>query len=163
MSEFLIWRDAWLLGIEALDADHKEMVRLLNALVPAGPVAGDHSIGAAQAEAADLTRETVRGRLEALISLLRHHFDREESFLRAIDYPGYTGHQREHIMQMAEFTDLRRCLNDSETGCMDEETVQSIKNWFFNHVIAEDRLFADYFFRVCNGRIPDDGGTENTA
>jgi len=32
-SPLIVWRDAWCLGIEALDADHQELVRLLNQLL----------------------------------------------------------------------------------------------------------------------------------
>ena len=32
MAELLVWRDEWLLGIEPFDADHKELVKLLNRL-----------------------------------------------------------------------------------------------------------------------------------
>jgi len=42
-------------------------------------------------------------------------------------------------MQMAEFVDLRRRLADETTRYVDPDTVQGIRNWFFNHVIAEDR------------------------
>lgn len=34
-SPLIVWRDAWCLGIEALDAAHQELVRLLNQLLEA--------------------------------------------------------------------------------------------------------------------------------
>ena len=58
---------------------------------------------------------------------------------------------------MAEFTDLGRSMDEGAAACVDEQTVQSIKNWFLNHVIAEDRLYADFFFRVRGGRVPPHG------
>ena len=45
-------------------------------------------------------------------------------------------------MQMAEFVDLRRRLADETTRYIDPATVQGIRNWFFKHVIAEDREYA---------------------
>jgi hemerythrin len=56
-------------------------------------------------------------------------------------------------MQMAEFVDLRRRLADETTRYIDRATVQGIRNWFFNHVIAEDREYAAYLFKVFGGRI----------
>jgi hypothetical protein len=43
---------------------------------------------------------------------------------------------------MAEFVDLRRRLADETTPYIDPATVRGIRNWFFNHVIAEDREYA---------------------
>ena len=45
-------------------------------------------------------------------------------------------------MQMAEFVDLRRRLADETTPYIDPATVRGIRNWFFNHVIAEDQEYA---------------------
>jgi hypothetical protein len=56
---------------------------------------------------------------------------------------------------MAEFVDLRRRLAEPTTRCIDPDTVRGIRNWFFNHVIAEDREYAAYFFKVCGGRLPE--------
>ena len=65
-------------------------------------------------------------------------------------------------MQMAEFVDLRRRLADETTCYIDPDTVQGIRNWFFNHVIAEDREYAAYFFSVRGGRMPE-GTSEGSA
>lgn len=153
MTDFLMWRDSWLLGIEEIDADHQEMVRLTNRLVELRVPVGE---SAAQAPVGEPSLEALKRRLEELIDKVRTHFDREERFLRAIGYPGYAEHRREHLMQMAEFTDLRRCLERDGSQCMDLQTLQSIKDWFFNHVIAEDRVYAEYFFADCGGRLPDE-------
>ncbi|MCU0972204.1 MAG: hemerythrin domain-containing protein [Gammaproteobacteria bacterium] len=156
MAAFLTWRDDLLMGIDVLDADHQEMVRLLNLLVaagqaPPGPPAPDDDPDPASRRPAAAALE----HLDALITHLRGHFEREEAFLRAIRYPDYVDHKREHTMQMAEFVDLRRRLADESTRYVDAETVQSFRHWFFNHVIAEDREYAAYFFKACGGRIPE--------
>ena len=156
MTAFLTWRDDLLMGIDVLDADHQQMVMLLNLLVAAGkpppdpPALDDNPASTSQTPAV-----AALGHLDALIAHVRVHFEREEAFLRAIGYPDYVEHKREHAMQMAEFVDLRRRLADETTCYIDPDTVQGIRNWFFNHVIAEDREYAAYFFKVCGGRIPE--------
>ncbi len=156
MTAFLTWRDDLLMGIDVLDADHQQMVRLLNLLVAAGepppdPPApdGDPEPTSQRPAAAALQH------LDDLIAHVRGHFEREEAFLRAIGYPDYVDHKREHAMQMAEFVDLRRRLAEETTRYIDPETVQEFRHWFFNHVIAEDRKYAAYFFKACGGRIPE--------
>jgi hemerythrin len=156
MTAFLTWRDDLLMGIDVLDADHQQMVVLLNLLVAAGeppsdsPALDDNPESSSQKAAVAALEH-----LDALIAHVRDHFEREEAFLRAIRYPGYVDHKREHTMQMAEFVDLRRHLADDTTVGIDAETVQGFRHWFFNHVIAEDREYAAHFFEACGGRIPE--------
>ena len=163
MTVFLTWRDDLLMGIDVLDADHQQMVMLLNLLVAAGeappdpPALDDKSPSTSQTPAA-----AALDHLDALITHVRGHFEREEAFLRAIGYPDYVDHKREHTMQMAEFVDLRRRLAGETTRYIDPDTVQGIRNWFFNHVIAEDREYAAYFFKVCGGQIPE-GTSEGSS
>jgi hemerythrin len=163
MTAFLTWRDDLLMGIDVLDADHQQMVMLLNLLVAAGEPSPDPP---ALDDDPESTMQTpavgVLEHLDALITHVRGHFEREEAFLRAIGYPNYADHKREHTMQMAEFVDLRRRLADETTRYIDPATVQGIRNWFFNHVIAEDREYAAYFFKVFGGRIreaPSEGSS----
>jgi hemerythrin len=132
------------------------MVMLLNLLVAAGEPAPDPpALDGNPPSTSQTPAVAALEHLDALIAHVRGHFEREEAFLRAIGYPDYIDHKREHTMQMAEFVDLRRRLADETTRYVDPDTVQGIRNWFFSHVIAEDREYAAYFFRVCGGRIPE--------
>jgi hemerythrin len=138
MSDHLTWRPAWDLGIEVIDVDHREMVRLINRLSdPAEP-------------------PPVAERLGDLIDHLRHHFVVEEEFLVSIRYPQANQHAREHHVQLAELVALARLLRGADAKVLDPAELRSIKDWFFNHVIAEDRRFADYYRRI--GGETDTGG-----
>jgi hemerythrin len=132
VTEALVWREAYALGVELLDAQHREMVRLINLVLDSE--AGDEA-GA---------------RLDAMIAHLRRHFETEEVFLRAIDYPLTEEHSREHSLQLAEFVDLRRSIarGDESVGA---EIRAEVRQWFFNHVVAEDRRFGAYYRRVVCG------------
>lgn len=133
MSDPLIWRDDWTLGIDLLDEHHRDMVRLINRLFDAS----DPS--------------PLIERLDALIAHLRRHFDAEERFLRAIDFRDTDEHCREHLLQMAEFIDLRRGISRGGAAVLDEDDQTSIRHWFFNHVVAEDRRFGVYYSNVICG------------
>jgi hemerythrin len=156
MTAFLTWRDDLLMGIDVLDADHQQMVTLLNLLVAAGaPPPDPPGPDGNPPSTAQTPAVAALEHLDALIAHVRGHFEREEAFLRAIGYPDYVDHKREHTMHMAEFVDLRGRLADETTSHVDLDTVQGIRNWFFNHVIAEDREYAAYFFKACGGRLPE--------
>jgi len=133
MSDPLIWRDDWALGIDLLDEEHREMVRLINRLFDAS-------------DSSPLTE-----RLDALIAHLRSHFNTEERFLRAIDFRDTDEHCREHQLQMAEFVDLRRSITRSDASALDAGDLTSIRHWFFNHVVAEDRRFGVFYSDVVCG------------
>lgn len=131
MTELLTWRDDWLLDIDLLDDEHRQMVHLINRL--ATP---DETIPLIQ-------------RLDDLIAHLRGHFQLELVFLREIGYPDMGGHSREHSMQMAEFVDMRRELARiplaSQPQTLEASDLRAIKHWFFNHVVAEDRRYAAFY------------------
>ena len=132
MAAPLIWSDSWLLEIDVLDQAHREMVRLINRLIEA-----------------DSTSATVAC-LEELIALLRAHFRDEEAFLAAIGYPSREAHRREHRIQLAEFVDLHRRVAAREDALLDASNLSEVRDWFFNHVVAEDKNFADFYHKaVC--------------
>jgi hemerythrin len=127
MNFTLRWQDAWWLDIQSLDEDHQQMVELVNQL-------------AGCKDAAE-TREA----MDALIAHVRSHFRREEDFLAEIGYPHSARHKREHAMQLAEFVLLRRDLDANPELMVDRATLEGIKGWFLNHVIAEDKVYAAFY------------------
>ena len=80
-----------------------------------------------------------------MVEHLRAHFAREESFLQSIDYPFFDEHRGEHALEMAELAELRRELLNRPSRRLDQESIAGIKRWFFNHVIAEDHRYAEYY------------------
>jgi hemerythrin len=133
MTDTLTWRDDWLLQIELLDADHRELVRLMNRL----------------SDADDL--DPLPRRITQLIEHLRRHFHVEQVFLRSIDYPDLEQHTREHALQLAELVDMSRRFAGSDAAVLEGAELRALKDWFFNHVIAEDRRFAAYYREIVCG------------
>jgi len=88
-------------GIEALDTDHRDLVRLLNRLLEFQGQARGHSEGQ-QADGGPGPVEPGQvADLAALIAYLREHFRREEELMAAIRYAGLEDHCSEHAMQIA--------------------------------------------------------------
>ena len=131
-DEALVWRESYATGVGLLDDEHRAMVRLINQLLDPADAA------------------PVGARLDALIAHLRRHFETEQVFLRAIDYPLAAEHTREHALQMAEFVDMRRTLAHADAALSAADRT-AIRQWFFNHVVAEDRRFGAYYRRVVCG------------
>lgn len=148
MAEMLVWRDAWLLGIKPIDAEHKEMVRLLNRLAYSSktPDGRTFTLGVSRKDNGRLPG-SLPERIDELIAHLRHHYKKEEAFLKEISYPEYQAHKRDHAMEMAEFIHMRREIKESGVESLDQATLKHLKAWFFNHVVSEDKRFAEYYFK----------------
>ena len=142
----MIWRDTWLLGIRALDKDHKEIVRLMNQLPCCGtpPEVWRAYLPKAQPKSTETPASFIK-KFDALISHIRQHFKTEEAFLRSINYPEHHNHTIEHSMDLAEFMEMRYELVESDADALDKKYMMKLKNWFFHHVMVKDRKFADYY------------------
>lgn len=136
MNERLVWHDEWALGIEPLDTDHRQAVILL-----------DHLFALEHAR-------PLTARLDDLIAHLRRHFDAEQMFLRSIDYPEWQTHCRDHLLQLAELVELKRELEHSGAIRLSDEDASAIRQWFFAHMLAEDRRFALYYRAKLNRSQP---------
>ncbi|WP_295443433.1 hemerythrin family protein [uncultured Thiodictyon sp.] len=137
MAAFLTWLNQWQTGIDWIDDDHREIAAILNRLVEVNghPLTQDPEIAQCRVFIV----------LDALIERTRRHFQAEEAFLRTIRFPGYEGHRCEHAMQLAEFADLRRSLEQDGAMRLSPDTLEEFKRWFFNHVVVEDRDYVDYY------------------
>lgn len=129
VPEYLAWRDEWLLGIDDIDGDHRQLVALINSL-------------ADEQDPLPLTE-----RMNRVKQHLQGHFAREEAFMQAIEFPDADMHASDHAIQVAEFTAVYRELAGSSDNCLDPETLSEIKTWFLNHVVAEDQRFAQFYHR----------------
>ena len=137
MAVFLTWLTKWQTGVAWVDDDHREITGMLNRIVEAN--------GRAPPQDPETAGREVLAALDALIERTRRHIQAEEDFLLEVRLPGYHGHRCEHALQLAEFTDLRRTLEQDGAPGLNPETLQAFKRWFFNHVIVEDRDYADYY------------------
>ena len=150
MTRILTWRDEWTLGIDTLDDDHRAIVELLLEISrrfggePGGPAGPEESANAS----AD-PDEYLYAALDRFGTFVRQHFQREEEFIRTIDYPGLPDHSSEHALLMAELTDLVRELRERCVAYLDPRDLDTFKQWVVAHILGADRRFADHYFKIC--------------
>lgn len=135
----LVWRDEWCMGIPALDADHRRLVTLVNALLASRPRFEQSLGGTGDDREPDTAERESFARFEALLDHLRDHFEREEALMLSIDYDDFQSHKCEHSLQIAELTELRRQVSRERGGTFSQESLLWVKRWCFDHFIAEDR------------------------
>lgn len=125
MSEF-VWTEAMSVGVPALDADHRCLVRIINLL---------HD-----AEGNDTNRviDTV---MEALNRYARFHFAREEQVMLACGFPALGVHRAEH----AGFSRMLETIPQRPRGeTAARELLDYLKDWLLHHILIQDMAYKPY-------------------
>lgn len=123
------WDERFSIGVPSLDAQHHEMVKLLNALYDA--LQDGHG------------QEVLGGICKDLVRYAQTHCSYEEALMAAKDYPDLTAHRKEHddfrhqtfaLMQKAETGGLTPAL----------ETLRVMKDWLGHHIGGTDRALGQF-------------------
>jgi hemerythrin len=131
----LPWSDSFKVGIEALDADHRALVRLINEVCACW----------AQGDGGEARR-----RLDALVTLAREHFQREEVVLRRLSsYDKLPDHVSEHRTRTKQLIDLVQQFHEADDVSRQRQLCVNLVDWFVRQSIGHDAAIKGYF---------DDGG-----
>jgi hemerythrin-like metal-binding protein len=121
------WQPLFETGVAHIDKQHRELLRILNALeraVAAG--SGDEAVVVALS---DMTNYTAI------------HFRTEESYMRAINYPELKHHADIHselVSRVKVYLDRARC----PSGLKAEELLAMLTDWLIDHIVVEDKKIA---------------------
>jgi hemerythrin-like metal-binding protein len=139
VAAFITWSDDWLLGIDALDNQHKVLADCINKLV-----VECRQAEAATTESVEERKERLAGLFNELYTTTKKHFSLEEAFMRHEGYPFYTAHAREHVMLIAELK--ATFVNSLKEGCsnLNHDILTALKSWLIAHVSHSDRDFANF-------------------
>ena len=99
----LVWMDAYSVGIDVLDNQHKELVRIVNQFHENLP----HFTGF-DCLSTPFKRIGIYGTILSLRSYFLNHFSTEERFMMRSKYPGFFEHKKEHdlfIRKVFDFED----------------------------------------------------------
>jgi hemerythrin len=127
MAEFhLEWRDEYLLGVEELDYEHKDLFNRLNEL-------HDELVR-------DSNRERVEGCLGEIYARVDAHFALEENFMREKKYSGYEAHKKQHDNFLDELREVSDRLLSSGVDPAERDAMEAkLHSWVLNHFTTTDR------------------------
>ena len=130
---FMPWTSELELGIEEIDNQHKELVRLANVLHDeiSGPAPQREAIGAV---------------LEGLVDYTHNHFIVEEVLFQQHDYPETPAHQAQHNRFTEKAMDLLLRFEDGEE--VSTEALDFLKDWLVHHICRVDRAYLSFFQEV---------------
>ena len=121
------WSDQLAVKYEPMDATHREFVTLCAALNETG--ANDYL-----------------ARLDAMIAHSIEHFEQENRWMDAFDFPTVGCHVREHNTVLGVLNDVRERVagGDAELGA---RLAEELPQWFEHHVANMDTALAEFLQR----------------
>ena len=122
----LEWRDEYLLGVEELDFEHKDLFRRLNEL---------H-----EELVRDSSKEHVAGCLGEIYARVDAHFALEENYMREKKYDGYEKHKKQHDNFLDELREISDRLLSSGIELVERDALEAkLQGWVLNHFTTTDR------------------------
>ena len=133
MSEFE-WSEGMSVGVQALDSDHKCLVRIINLL--------DEVHDSKEAS------RTIEMVLDTLMLYGRFHFAREEKVMATCEFPGTSFHMAEHQGFARYISTLRERYGKKADTKMASELLQYLTGWLRHHILIQDMAFKPYVMGV---------------
>ena len=123
------WSEAFVVGIDAVDRQHKGLFQAMNHFFHSVTGEQPHSPQASSA-------------LEALVTLARQHLLDEEALMQRAGYSDLARHKQVHDRLRAELDQLlRRYEQEQGAEAIAEELSMFLKNWLIDHIFRVDKQY----------------------
>ena len=122
----LIWSDDLNIGIDVIDAQHRRIVELANAL---------------EAAALRQDRAAAGAVMDELIDYTLSHFTFEEALMEDAGYEFDQAHRHLHEVFAARVESYRRRFRSGEEVALDLRSM--LVRWLYQHIRHDDRAYAD--------------------
>jgi hemerythrin len=121
------WETAYSVGIEEIDNQHKELLRLFS--VVQDTVNADQGWSAIHFSILEVT------------DFARFHFRFEEALMRLYAFPDFENHCNAHLRILA---DADRLVGESLRDDASSEVANFLRNWLITHIQGSDRSYAQH-------------------
>jgi hemerythrin-like metal-binding protein len=123
----ITWSSKYSVGVEALDNQHKALMKALNDLHAAA------MMGKAKEAAGPLIRQ--------IISVANEHFAAEVKLMQAFKFPGLAAHRTKHAELAAQFRELVARHEKGDTTVY-TQMLYFMRDWQTSHMQTDDREYA---------------------
>jgi hemerythrin len=131
-----VWSEQMSVGVPALDADHRCLVRLVNLL---RDVEGEDA------------RRAVETVLDTLVVYCRYHFAREERVMAWCGFPGAGVHRGEHEEFAHNLARLRHRYTAQGDRAIVGELRDRLTGWLRHHILIQDMAYKPYVLAADGG------------
>ena len=125
----ITWTEDFTLGIEPFDSHHKQLISLINEAISNIERGSQH--------------EDVSKTVNSLIEYASYHFNAEEEWLNAHDYPQLAEHKNIHRIfstKINGFQEQLRAGNNAVAGELSDYLIF----WLVDHILICDSLYATF-------------------
>ncbi len=135
----LSWSDQYLIGNDTIDAEHKELFRLINDF---------HSHWVEARARRDIARV-----LNQLIDYAQRHFQHEERIMVDAGYAKLEQHRQVHEALIETIFQLQTAYENNSLR-LEMETMKFVKSWLVGHILEHDYLFRDFLKKTATSAAP---------
>lgn len=129
-NKFVAWKEEYSVGIEAIDNDHRKLLKLINQF----QTAVFYRTG----------REFEQEAFNELVDYTRTHFKREEALLEKHGYPDYEAHVAEHRKMIAQVEDVMTQYQAEGRRETLKKAVVFLREWLIDHINGTDQAYAGF-------------------
>lgn len=122
---FVVWDDRLSVGVEAIDEQHKKLLRIMNSL--------------AEEMAARNGRQALERAIADLVDYTKGHFRYEEKLISNLVPQELTRHMQEHKALIAGVEDLQAKCKGGSTEAVSAEALQFLRDWLLRHIAVSDK------------------------
>jgi hemerythrin len=126
---YFAWTEALSCGDQQIDVDHQYLLSIASRLGRGRPAGAEKAMDEAV--------------IEELISFTRKHFDREETLMRKLAYPGFDEHRFEHELMLSRVGIFQRRFIDGDVLAM-SELRHFLRRWLRRHIMTVDLQLARF-------------------
>lgn len=128
-----MWKDSYLIGVEQIDAQHKQLVLTLQDLLD--------SLHGDDAKAAKASKHTI----DFLKGFVVIHFGAEEMYQQAVSFPLYEEHKKLHEGFTAEMREMEfELMRTGYSRPAVEKLAKKLTKYWIWHIVKEDKKIGDY-------------------
>ena len=128
-APFVTWNESWVIGVQEIDAQHKNLVSILNQL---------H-----QAMALGHGKDVLGSTLNSLVSYTKAHFAAEERLMLQSRYPDLTAHKKEHEVLTEKVVEFQRNFDAGRIG-LGVDVMQFLSAWLQGHIRGTDKKYVPF-------------------
>lgn len=126
MTEQLFeWNDTYLIGVEELDFEHRDLLARLNEL-HLDILRGDSS-------------EVIEACLAEVCIRVAAHFALEESYMKRTGFPHYDQHKKQHDAFLEEVYAVAELFREGLDISYQETLETRLENWVTHHILTSDK------------------------
>lgn len=128
-GSILVWKDAYSVGHEEMDAQHRQIFQCANRLYETIDL--------------DSSSKRIEATLSELIDFTISHFNMEEALMEDIGYPGLNRQKEQHQVFISRISSVQRAVVDGHQQ-LEMDFLDFFKDWLVYHILTDDRLYARY-------------------